>query len=492
MSEPPGIKKIATHFGAGEDDVKIFFSHVSVAFWKELSKNCGEITREWRRVKEAFENARYNRMNSRKSGINRKAAWQPMDIAAAMKILKPESVDLTVLPSPQPAHRTSPASTQPEPSRNGDLAVSTLQFHKTSFQIREASLQTLQPDKWLNDEIVTGTLRLIKEVNNKVEVIDSLALSSQQHPRVNLRTKILLPMLIGGNHWVLGVYEDDVGLLVYDSLPGRTTKEDISDQARTFFSKILERDDINIIITSPLIQVNSHDCGVLVIVAAFHEAIDLRIKPMCVDPCFWREALYRLLRSQSRFEEAPVDTRSAELPRLPTKAQLLEHSEAVTDVFDALLNSFRQQTSETNKRLMSAKVVLEIARHAREGGANADLEDACTRFQQVENYCKTEINRLHDEQRILVQLIGPCIMKFPGTVKTQHINKLGNTGGNLEKLNDALDNRKRGQDEPLVDEPSHRKRKMEQSPITCASPDNHHHDSEGYPSIGLTSPAHDI
>ncbi|KAM7209816.1 hypothetical protein V8F06_014801 [Rhypophila decipiens] len=353
-------------------------------------------------------------------------------------------------------------TTQPELSCNGDPAASVLQFHGSSFQIQDESLRTLQPGKWLNDEIINGVLRLIKEASNgKVEVIDSCALQSQQPcPRVDLHNaKVLLQMLIHGNHCVLGVYEDDIGLLVYESFWSPATKEDIWARGRKFFSEMLIKediDDLDITITSPLHQVNDNDCGVLSIFAAFHEATDLRIKPMCVDPHFWRDALYRLLRSQFRLDEVPMEIRLVELPRLPTKAQLSEHSEAVADIVEALFNSWRQHMRENNKRLASAKLVLEIARRAMGGATDDNLEDAVIRFQQVKNYCKAEADRLHEERRILWQLIGPCITNFPNrTVKTKHINKPGDMGSNLGKLNDSLNDRKRGQDGPSVDEPSH-------------------------------------
>ncbi|KAM7195033.1 hypothetical protein V8F33_006902 [Rhypophila sp. PSN 637] len=386
------------------------------------------------------------------------------------------------------AHVLVDLTTQPESSYNGDLATSSLQFHKTSFQIRDESLQTLQPGEWLNDEIVIGAPRLIKEVSkDKVVVIDSFALQGQERcPRVDFRNaKILLPMLIRGNHWVLGVYDDDTRLLVYDSLPSQTTNKDISDQTRKFFSEILGKDDIDnlrITITSPLIQVNSHDCGVLVIIAAFHEAMDLRIKPTDVDPCFWREILHRLLRSQSRFEEAPVDTRSAKLPQPPTKAELSEHSEAV-NMLHNLISSFRQQTEENNRKIASAKLVLEITGRAREGATKAGLENSVTRFQQVENYCKTEVKRLLSERRIMGQLIGPSITNFRnGTVETQQINKPSDMGRSSGKLNGDQDNRKRKRNGLSVDEPSHSERRREQSLTSSISPNNHD-DPESHPPI---------
>ncbi|KAM7183189.1 hypothetical protein V8F33_013742 [Rhypophila sp. PSN 637] len=298
----------------------------------------------------------------------------------------------------QPADLVSiDLTTQPELSCNADLAASVLQFHGSSFQIQDESLRKLQPSKWLNDEIINGVLRLIKEVSNgKVEVIDSCALQSQQPcPRVDFRNaKVLLLMLIRGNHWVLGVYEDDTGPLVYDSFRSPATREDIWARGRKFFSEMLKKediDDLDITITSPLHQVNDDDCGVFSIVAAFHEAMDLRIKPLCVDPYFWRDALYRLLRSQFRLDEVPMESRLVELPRLPTKTQISEHSEAVADIVEALFNSWRQHIRENNKRLASAKLVLEIARRAMGGATDANLEDSVIRFQQVENYCKAEL-----------------------------------------------------------------------------------------------------
>ncbi|KAK4207969.1 hypothetical protein QBC37DRAFT_379570, partial [Rhypophila decipiens] len=333
MAERRAITRLASACGASEEEIHSFFRGVSETFWKTLATNCGTSrTLQWQSIQDAFNHAKSSRISNPASGITQKNTWIPNDVKQAFSIMNKQTSPTNDQPEPtciiaQPAgHILVDLTTQLESSYNGDLATSTLQFHKTSFQIRDESLQTLQPGEWLNDEIVIGALRLIKEVSkDKVVVIDSFALQGQERcPRVDFHNaKTLLPMLIRGNHWVLGVYDDDTRLLVYDSLPCQTTNKDISDQTRKFFSEILGKDDIDyprITITSPLIQVNSHDCGVLVIIAAFHEAMDLRIKPTDVDPCFWREILHRLLRPQSRFEEAPVDTRSAKLPQLPTKA----------------------------------------------------------------------------------------------------------------------------------------------------------------------------
>ncbi|KAM7182600.1 hypothetical protein V8F33_014185 [Rhypophila sp. PSN 637] len=295
------------------------------------------------------------------------------------------------------------------------------------------SLQTLKPGEWLNDEIVTGALRLIKEVSkDKVVIIDSCALQGQERcPRADFRNaKILLPMLIRRNHWVLGVYDDDARLLVYDSLPCQTTKEDISGRAHRFFSEILGKDDIDlhITITSPLLQVNSYDCRVLVIVAAFYEAMNLQIKPLDIDP-------------------SSVDTQSAKLPQLPTKAELSEHSEAVNILHD-LISSFRQQIRTS------------------EGATKAGLENSVTRFQQ----------RLLFERRIMGQLIGPSITNFRnGTVETQQINKPSDMGRSSGKLNGDQDNRKR--------------KRNGLSSLTSSISPNNHDDPENHPPIRPASPA---
>jgi hypothetical protein len=278
--------------------------------------------------------------------------------------------------------------------------ASILEFHTSSFTIHSECLLSLQPGKWLNDEIIIGTLRLLKEVsNNKVQVVDSLA---EKATRIDFhKSKVLLPMLISGNHWVLGVYEDRT-LLVYDSFPTSTTKSTILNKAYSLLPDIFKKDDKSdpkVTITSPLLQINNgddYDCGVFSIIAAFHETMDFGIKPMEIDPDFWRDILLRLLSPQPYSEHLPVETQ-IDLPSLPANARSSELPAICSRFFQTISANLHEHSNDNKRKLSSAELVLKITRHAKEGATKAGLTDAIARFQHVEAYCDMEVRRLRQE-----------------------------------------------------------------------------------------------
>ncbi|KAK3365102.1 hypothetical protein B0T24DRAFT_598406 [Lasiosphaeria ovina] len=280
-----------------------------------------------------------------------------------------------------------------------------------------AMAKTILPGKWLTDEIINGALHLIKEVSNdKVQVVDSLSHQSKRQPARPdfLDHRVLLPMLIRRNHWVVGVYEDRTGLLVYDSQWESTTKDAVSDQAGIFFSKILQKEDDDypqITITAPLIQSNSNDCGVLSIAAAFHKAMGLSIEPTHVNPAVWRDFLLRLLRPQSDVDEHLNDSPPVkiELPCLPSTVPFSELPGALAQFFHAFLPRLRQWSDAIKKALVSRELVLKISRLAT-GATNASA-DAMARFQRVDDYYKAVVQRLRAEEeqaRILMQSVMTC------------------------------------------------------------------------------------
>ncbi|KAH6641099.1 hypothetical protein F5144DRAFT_545201 [Chaetomium tenue] len=194
---------------------------------------------------------------------------------------------------------------QPAPSY-----TSVLQFPGSTFTIYRENLLSLHPGQWLEGKVINGTLRLLKEVSNdSVQVVDS---GDERVTGVDFhKSKVLLPMLIRGNHWVLGVYKDSTGLLVYDSLPSSITKSTLLNKARSLLPKLFQMDDKTnpeITITSPLLQTNADDCGVFSIIAAFHETMGFGITPTEIDPDFWRDILLRLLSPQPYVEQVPVKT----------------------------------------------------------------------------------------------------------------------------------------------------------------------------------------
>jgi len=280
-------------------------------------------------------------------------------------------------------------------------SASVLQLRKSKFTILSESLSRLQPGIWLNDEIVVGALLLLEEVsNNKVRVVDSVAKTA---PRINFhKTKVLLPMLIYDNHWVLGVYEDSKGLVVYDSDPKQTTVA----EARKRLAEVFQKKDIRVTLTAPLLQTNADDCGILAIVAAFYETIGVGIEPTEIDPNFWRDILRQLLSPQSEVEHVPNEPQ-IDLSGLPANARLSE-------VPGILSQCLRQPLDATKRKLASAEHALKMICRAREGATKAGLSDIIARFRRVEDYCAAEAGHCRSELEL-----GQCIDRLPKVCKTQ-------------------------------------------------------------------------
>lgn len=176
--------------------------------------------------------------------------------------------------------------------------ASVLEFQRP-FKILSESLSTLQPGGWLNSEIVVGALLVLEAVcnNTKVRIVYSL---NQTASEIDLHeTRVLLPMLIHGNHRVLGVYEESVGFLVYESRPTEPTATEA--EARRRLAEFLDDKDIQVAITAPLGQTNDHDCGVLAIIAAFHKMTGIMIEPTRIDPAFWRDICANCWAHDRRF-----------------------------------------------------------------------------------------------------------------------------------------------------------------------------------------------
>ncbi|KAK0654812.1 hypothetical protein B0T16DRAFT_890 [Cercophora newfieldiana] len=221
----------------------------------------------------------------------------PESLGEVLKVALLRLKESTVNSKPQPKHHPSSPHVkhqrtidltaaseddEPTPKRvRTSQSVSTLQLSGSTFDISSDSLQKLQPSGWLNDEIVVGALRLIADASHRgVLVADSTSLILRRPGRYS---KVLLPILIRQNHWVLAVY-NRARVLVYDSLPIPTasTENEVSQHLHHFFSKTLQIDTLDhpaILITSPLQQKNGFDCGVLSIVAGFCEALDIRVPP---------------------------------------------------------------------------------------------------------------------------------------------------------------------------------------------------------------------
>ncbi|KAK0710270.1 hypothetical protein B0T26DRAFT_724452, partial [Lasiosphaeria miniovina] len=367
------------------------------------------------------------------------------DFMMAKTLLRNESVPNRKTPKPTPTSGTIDLTKPNKPSETDSSAriTSVLQLHESKFHIQWQSLTTLQPGIWLTDEIANGALYLIKEVSNdRVQVVDSLShQSKQQHTRPNFLDSqvLLLPMLIRQNHWVLGVYKDRTGLLVYDSKYDSTTKDAVSDQASAFFSKILRKDDDDCpqtTITAPLIQSNSDDCGILSIAAAFHKAMRLSIEPTHVDPA--QSCVDKHLNNSP-----PVEI---ELPCLPSTVPCSELPRTLAQFFYTFLPRLRQRSNAIKKALVSRELVLKISRLAKDA-TNAST-DAMARFQRVHDYYEVEVQRLRAEEkqaRISMQPVMTCRKSFPKIDdEVQHTNgPMASIGLSSEETMHNMSSRKR-------------------------------------------------
>ena len=273
-----------------------------------------------------------------------------------------------------------------------------LRFGRSEFHISTESLSTLRPGEWLNDEIIIGALRLLTEAsNNGVQLVDSVAKNA---PGIDFhKAKVLLPMLIEGNHWVLGVYKS-TGLLVYDPLPSLTARNAIWSKARSILGGVFQKDDKDgpeMTITAPLLQANTDDCGVFTIIAGFHETMGLGINPLEIDAAFWRDVLLRLLSPQPCVEQdVPVETH-VDLSGLPANARFSELDGILSQFLHTISTSLRQHSDASQKKVASAELVLDITRRAKQGAVEAGFPDAIARFQHAEAYCEEAIERWRRE-----------------------------------------------------------------------------------------------
>jgi hypothetical protein len=56
-------------------------------------------------------------------------------------------------------------------------------------------------------------------------------------------------------------------------------------------AEVFQKKDIRVTLTTPLLQTNADNCGILAIVVAFYETMGIAIEPTEIDPNFWREIL---------------------------------------------------------------------------------------------------------------------------------------------------------------------------------------------------------
>lgn len=333
---------------------------------------------------------------------------------------------------------------------------SDLKFRNSTLRIPDKSLDTLRPTQWLDDVIINTTLRIIEELSNsRVKVVDSLTVKARGKvsSRDFANAKVLLPLHIDDVHWILGVVsEDRCKVDLIDPLPSGSSKQVAMESIKFVYRQVLQMDDIwpQITVVSPLVQEGASDCGVIVIIAAFHISLGLQIGADA-DTGFWRDMLSVLLGPQQQQQQrtgAAIDSAEAipppeaqaspvghplslleqqiDLPSLPMRIASPESIEAIPSP-DARanldrhpLNLLEQQIDlpglpmrtapseiptllsgllcglsvdlmsrchETQRTLSTADSALTIVRHAQEAAANAGLLDILGRFKRAGEYC---------------------------------------------------------------------------------------------------------
>ncbi len=268
--------------------------------------------------------------------------------------------------------------------------------------------------QWLNDIIVNATLSIIEELSNgKIKVVDSLTLRARGKvsPQDFGNAKVLLPLHIDNNHWVLGVVSEDHGkILLIDSLPSGRTKQAAADYIKFFYKKLLQTDDIwpQIVVISPLVQENHYDCGVALIIAAFHVAMDLEIEPD-TDASVWRDVLFQLLQSleaQGGVAGHAIGSleQQIELLSLSVEATPSEVPTALSQLLCGISVNLMDLYHKTQRTLSTADSALKIVGIAKEAAVNAEALDIQERFQRVGEYCAMIVEKYSESARYLGRL----------------------------------------------------------------------------------------
>ncbi|KAK1749462.1 hypothetical protein QBC47DRAFT_418928 [Echria macrotheca] len=317
---------------------------------------------------------------------------------------------ISSVPDNQPEPRSDGADVADNP-QSTDNSIITQEGN--SFRLVDGDLETLQPGQWLNDTVVTGALHLLSAIDDRIVVIDSLALGSQQMRRqaISHDAKVFFPIYINGNHWILGVYKRRSGLVVYDSLPKPVYECEAAVWSKFsgFYSRFLKRNGYNpdrpkITITFPFCQKNSDDCGVYCIIAAFREAVALSIEPEDIDPALWRAILLCIL--------GPATSHGTEVD---TQTERFRLDAPLSELLDALFTQLNERRLANDQMLAAAECSLGILRRARqlvESRRDAVVEgdsagvrvgdrvrNATLRFQRGFAYCEARAKSAEDIQQ---------------------------------------------------------------------------------------------
>ncbi|CAJ2508399.1 Uu.00g134250.m01.CDS01 [Anthostomella pinea] len=285
-----------------------------------------------------------------------------------------------ILLSPGNTAPASPATTPPP---------------RSLFSISSQSLKRLQPGAWLNDEAINAILLIIRHApGSSINVIDSV-LPTIKPPSFNAR-KMLIPMHVNRNHWVLAVIDEvRTSVVVYDSLPSLETRNEIRAQMEEVSKKYLKVNLRSVHFTSPLLQDNHADCGVLLLVAAFYISAGLAI-PYTVDVPFWREMIATLL--------CPPASGGTSV-RISNDAMALAPSvSAVEDTRDGLLPLSRRWAAAVSERklqitgLECANVALDILNTLKGGQLSHEAEP---HLSSAIVFCKKKIRQ---KQRMTEEL----------------------------------------------------------------------------------------
>ncbi|KAH7308916.1 hypothetical protein B0I35DRAFT_440970 [Stachybotrys elegans] len=202
---------------------------------------------------------------------------------------------------------------------------------RQKFGIPEDSLAILEDDQaQLNDYIVNHTIALIATVATKPFLsIDSMTEDFQVKPSLETSEYVFVPLHLtlkeDNGHWALAIVnETRLSVQVYDSMPSLDLQGQIEQKLRKIYKKHSWPIYEQLIFSSPIIQQNGHDCGIMVLIAALYRAAGFEV-PDRAEHAPWRAILFELLRSRRSYS-IKIPESYNELVKLLKKLSSSTHS----------------------------------------------------------------------------------------------------------------------------------------------------------------------
>ncbi|KFA60159.1 hypothetical protein S40285_10889 [Stachybotrys chlorohalonatus IBT 40285] len=246
------------------------------------------------------------------------------------------------------------------------------------FGISEESLALLEDDQAeVNDYIINHPIALLAAVATKpFAVIDSMTEDFQSKPSLEQPAHVFVLLHLvsdtGLCHWALAIVnETRLSVQVYDSLPSLGLQDLIKRKLQGIYKKHSWPIYEQLITSSPIIQQNGHDCGIMVLIAALYRAAGFEV-PDGAEQAPWRAILFELLRSQK--------SQSIKIPESYSELfQLLQNLASSTHSFLTKSHGVKRQYEAFQKPHIPAVRALQVLRQA----AVAQETEAVIRISRV-------------------------------------------------------------------------------------------------------------